>query len=96
MEAYTYCQSCGTPIDQAELMGTEKDGSKSTIYCTYCYQDGEFADPDMTMEEMKEHLTTELRKMHATETAIARAVARLRHLSRWMGIPAIHHCREWH
>ena len=31
--------------------GTEKDGSKSEDYCSYCYQDGEFTD-NRTMEEM--------------------------------------------
>lgn len=96
MEGYTFCQSCGMPVDLPELPGTEKDGSRSTIYCIYCYRDGEFTDPDMTMEEMKEHVIAELRKTDATETAIARSVARLPQLSRWMGIPAIHHCSEWH
>ena len=96
MEAYTHCQSCGMPIDLPELMGTEKDSSKSTIYCKYCYVDGEFADRDMTMEEMQEHLRAELSKTHMPEAVIARAVARLPYLGRWMGIPAIHHCREWH
>jgi hypothetical protein len=96
MEGYTFCQSCGMPMDQPKSMGIEKDSSKSTIYCNYCYRDGEFADPDMTIEEMQEHLRAELRKTHTTEAVIARAVARLPYLGRWMGIPAIHHCREWH
>jgi hypothetical protein len=96
MEAYTCCQSCGMPIDRPELMGTEKDHSKSTIYCIYCYRDGEFYQPDMTIEQMKQHVREELRKSRASETVIATAVNHLPHLSRWMGIPAIHHCCEWH
>lgn len=96
MEGYTFCQSCGLPIDRPELMGTEKDHSKSTIYCHYCYRDGEFTNPWATMEDMKQHVRDELDKVHAPAAVIAEVVARIRHLSRWMGIPAIHHCCEWH
>lgn len=34
--------------------GTEADGSRSTEYCTYCYQDGRFTSPEATVEEMIE------------------------------------------
>ena len=44
------CQSCGMPITDDELLGTNKDGSKNNDYCKYCYVDGEFID-NVTMEE---------------------------------------------
>ena len=44
------CQSCGMPITDKELLGTNKDGSINEDYCKYCYQDGEFIDK-VTMEE---------------------------------------------
>ena len=72
MEAYICCQSCGMPMDRLELMGTEKDGSKSTIYCKFCYQNGEFTDPDITLEAMKRHVGEELKKTHAPDFAIIR------------------------
>lgn len=46
------CQSCGMPLEKDEHFGTEKDGSKSSDYCTYCYQNGAFVSPDMTMAQM--------------------------------------------
>ena len=46
----TICQSCGMPITNKELLGTNKDGSLNNDYCKYCYQDGEFIDK-VTMEE---------------------------------------------
>ncbi len=46
-----YCQSCGMPMEDASLYGLEKDGSKSTDYCKYCYENGAFAS-DQTLEEM--------------------------------------------
>lgn len=49
-----FCQSCGMPIDESQLQGTEKGGAKSQEYCMYCYEDGKFAQ-EMTMEDMIDH-----------------------------------------
>ena len=47
-----YCQSCGMPMGEGDAMyGTEKDGSKSADYCSYCYQKGAFTS-ECSMEEM--------------------------------------------
>lgn len=48
------CQSCGMPFSQDPGGGgTERDGSKSDLYCSYCYQDGAFTQPDFTAKEMQ-------------------------------------------
>ena len=49
------CQSCGMPFDKAhsEFVAKEKDGRKS-IYCSYCYKEGEYLIPDATMEYVVE------------------------------------------
>ena len=46
------CQSCGMPLEKEEHKGTEEDKSLSNEYCTYCYQNGEFTAPDITLEQM--------------------------------------------
>ncbi|NOV04505.1 zinc ribbon domain-containing protein [Paenibacillus planticolens] len=52
---YKNCQSCGMPLARDEQGGgTEKSGAKSKVYCSHCYQKGEFTQPDMTAPEMKE------------------------------------------
>lgn len=57
METYEkFCQSCCMPLENGAASGSEKDGSKSHKYCHYCYKDGEFTDPEMTMEKMKQVL----------------------------------------
>lgn len=38
------CQSCGMPIADDKLLGTNKDGIINKDYCKYCYQNGEFID----------------------------------------------------
>ncbi len=43
--------------------GLEADGSKSNSYCSYCYVDGKFVDPDMTIEEMKVLVKGKMKEM---------------------------------
>lgn len=38
------CQSCGMPITDTSVLGTDKDGKINQDYCKYCYQNGEFID----------------------------------------------------
>ncbi len=47
----TICQSCGMPMEQDEHFGSNKDGSKNTDYCVYCFKDGDFIE-ELTMEQM--------------------------------------------
>lgn len=49
-----FCQSCGMPMQKDEDFGTEADGSESEKYCACCYQNGQFTNPDITMDEMIE------------------------------------------
>jgi len=53
MNEMIFCQSCGMPLENDEMKGTNADGSKSEDYCMYCYKDGAFTQ-EMTMDEMIE------------------------------------------
>jgi len=77
------CQSCSMPIDNPDLWGTEKDGTKCDEYCKYCYQDGQFTHPEMTLNEMKERMTKQMDQERLPEDIIERAVSRLPFLKRW-------------
>ena len=83
MEPETFCQSCSMPLDNPELPGTEKDGSKSQEYCKYCYQNGAFINPDMTLKEMSSVVITQMEKMNIDSKTIDMAVSSLPHLKRW-------------
>ncbi len=48
-----FCQSCGMPLENDEVMGTGTDGVKIDDYCVYCYKDGAFTQ-DVSMDEMIE------------------------------------------
>ena len=43
------CQSCGMPIESADMFGTNEDGSTNEDYCKYCFADGKFTE-DVTLE----------------------------------------------
>ncbi len=85
MEAYTVCQSCGMPLDRLEVAGTEKDGSKSLVYCRYCYNNGQFTNPGITLAEMKLHLIGLMNNTNMDKNAIAKVLDKLPYLNRWRG-----------
>ena len=83
MEIKNLCQSCSMPLDDPMLLGTEKDGSKSHEYCTYCYQDGVFINPDMTLEGMRLVVKTQMEKRKIDPAIINMAIGTLPKLKRW-------------
>ena len=54
-QTYKNCQSCGMPLSKDPLGGgTEKDGTKNTKYCSYCYDKGELKGGNLTLKEFSE------------------------------------------
>ena len=47
-----YCQCCSMPIPDPSLHGTEADGTSSSSYCKYCYQEGDFTAKGVDMDEL--------------------------------------------
>lgn len=83
MDTTNYCQSCSMPLDNEEMLGTEKDGSKNHEYCKYCYADGAFIHPDMKLDEMRIIVKTQMEKIHSPANLIEMAVGILPQLKRW-------------
>jgi len=83
MEDQKFCQSCSMPLDNDAIKGTEKDGAISELYCRYCYQNGHFTTPDITLDEMKKMVIMQMQKGHIPQNIIDMAVASLPRLKRW-------------
>ena len=47
-----FCQSCGMPMEKPQDFGTAGSGYRVNDYCHYCYRDGAFTDPGVTMGQM--------------------------------------------
>src|SRR5436309_3090134 len=61
--SYSNCQSCGMPLKRDEKGGgTNADGSKNEMYCSHCFLEGKFTLPDITVDQMKEHVRAKLRE----------------------------------
>ena len=64
-KTYKNCQSCGMPMKKDPTGGgTNADGTKSGMYCGYCYQNGQFTSPEIdTPEKMQEFCIGKLKGM---------------------------------
>ena len=61
---YKRCQSCGMPFSKdPKGSGTNVDGTKNNMYCSYCFENGEFTQPDITLKEMEALVIENLKKM---------------------------------
>lgn len=62
---YKNCQSCGMPMKKdPEGGGTNTDGTKTGMYCSKCFQGGQFASPEIdTPEKMQALVKSKLKEM---------------------------------
>ena len=81
------CQSCAMPLCNNEKMcGTDKNNELNCTYCVYCYQNGEFTNPNITLEEMIEKvvsISVERNIFKTKENAKIWAENTLPNLDRW-------------
>ena len=87
MPLQTVCQSCGMPLADASLLGTEADGSPSEHHCKWCYADGSYLG-ECTMEDMVDICVSTMAGPEAPFTedeARAYMEALLPTLERWKG-----------
>ena len=64
MKKNKYCQSCGMPMKKdLNGGGLNADGSRNEKYCSYCYQQGAFTQPDFTALEMQAFCKEKMKEM---------------------------------
>ena len=49
-----FCQSCAMPLAKPEDFGTDPHGYHVNDYCRYCFANGVFTEPDISMQTMLE------------------------------------------
>ena len=78
------CQSCSMPLKHDPGHGgTNADGSHSDEYCSYCYVDGKFVQPDMTLDQMKTLVVEKLREKGFPKFVALFFTTGLGRLKRW-------------
>jgi len=80
-----FCQSCAMPMEKPEDFGTNADGGRNDDYCCYCFKDGEFTEPDITMEQMTEKvIDIMVKQMNMAEAQVKPMMrAMIPQLKRW-------------
>jgi hypothetical protein len=71
------------PLEIDHVKGTEKDGSRSLEYCIYCYENGDFKDPSMSLAKMLNVVETQMGKMNIPEKIIETSLNKIPKLKRW-------------
>lgn len=83
MEIKILCQSCGIPLDKETIKGSEKNDLKNEEYCKFCYDQGGYTNPNLTLDELKETVQIQMKKMKLPDHAIDDALNILPNLNRW-------------
>jgi len=78
-----YCQSCAMPLVNTDDYGTNIDGTKNIEYCKYCYQNGHFIEPEITVREMITKTTEVMKEMHIPAEQIEETRKFIPMLKRW-------------
>ena len=84
-----FCQSCGMPLEKPDDFGTDQAGYRVNDFCHYCFANGAFTDPKISMEAMLETCVSAMTRMGAMPEGQARIMMTdvLPRLKRWQ-VPA--------
>ena len=82
--SYKNCQSCGMPLKRdTKGGGTNADGSKSTTFCSHCFESGRFTMPDLSASQMQELVRGKLKQMGFPGFVAGMFTRRIPKLGRW-------------
>lgn len=80
---YAVCQSCGSPFSKNSNNYFRITGGFYDVrYCTDCFENDHFTEPNLTMEQMKQKLIAKL-KAASMPGNLDRFTDRLQTLERW-------------
>jgi hypothetical protein len=84
-----FCQSCGMPLSRDQQGGgTNADGSRSIEYCSHCYLEGWFTEPNLSLDEMMAKVEAKLRELRLPGFLARRLAGEIPKLRRWALAPA--------
>ncbi len=77
------CQSCGMLLEDEDDYGTNKDGSKTDKFCKYCFSEGDFTNPSLTLQQMLLLTEKSMRENAIPEDEIRCILELIPNLGRW-------------
>lgn len=86
---YECCQSCGIDlVDDRAYERASNDERRRTIYCSECFSEGVFKEPDLTIEQMKDKVTRRCVELKIGKSKRNQVLKSIRFLKRWS--PGLH------
>lgn len=84
-----FCQSCSMPLEKPEDFGTDATGFRVNDYCHWCYWNGAFTAPEMSMQEMIDKCITVMVEKRIMPAPDARQLMTtvIPKLKRWRAVP---------
>lgn len=84
-QTHKNCQSCGMPLKKSPNGGgTNADNSISKKYCAYCYENGQFKQPEWTVSQMQQFVKGKMKEMGFPMSLFANMFAKkIPTLKRW-------------
>lgn len=77
------CQSCGMRLNNQKNYHNFTHEEKKSIYCKECYLNGEFTEPDLTLDEMKNKIKNRCKELKFSKIVVYIFTKRLNGLERW-------------
>jgi hypothetical protein len=74
-----FCQSCGLPVSQ-ETVTTQKN---LTTYCSECFQNGNFSEPNITAIDMCNRVKAKLKELKVPPLIAIVIIRSIPRLKRW-------------
>ena len=69
-----FCQSCGMPLGKPDDFGTDVTGHRVNDYCHFCFANGAFTDPGISMQAMIDRCVAVMTKQGIMAPAQARTL----------------------
>jgi len=81
---YKNCQSCGMPLKKSPNGGgTNADKSINKMYCVYCYENGQFKQPNWSVSQMQDFVKGKMKEMGFPRFLAGFFTKGIPHLERW-------------
>ncbi|REK49292.1 MAG: hypothetical protein DWQ48_07615 [Bacteroidetes bacterium] len=82
--SYKNCQSCGMPLKKdPKGGGSNAAGTIRHIYCSLCFENGKFPNPDWTADQLQEFVNVNLKEIGIPGFLVAWISKGIPQLERW-------------
>jgi hypothetical protein len=83
-KVYKDCQSCSLPLNKdPHGGGTNEDGSRSKMYCSNCYENGQYKQPAWSADQMRDFVKGKMKDMGFPGFLAGPFSRRIYSLERW-------------